>query len=148
MLSSHGHLLARLAACCLVAACQAQPPAATVAATPGPAAASGHAMQGDPAANILERIRSEIGGAPCDHDAQCRTLAVGQKACGGPEAWLAWSTAASDGPRLSALSDESARLARERNARSGMLSNCLYNADPGAQCLAGRCVKRNLRSAN
>ena len=43
-------------------------------------------------ADLLAHIRNEIGTAPCSGDAQCRTLPLGVKACGGPQAWLPWST--------------------------------------------------------
>jgi hypothetical protein len=127
----------------LLAACQTPAPALTVATTPS--ADAGATSDNEQATVVLSRIRAEIGAARCDSTAQCRTLAIGEKACGGPEAWLAWSTASSDAARLAALSAESVAQARQDNARSGMASDCRYNADPGAQCVAGAC---RLRSPN
>ena len=137
-----GRRLARrglaVAGLALLGACQAQTPvsaagAATVA-SPAPAAV---AM---PDAALMARIQAGIGEARCSGDAQCRTLAMGEKACGGPERWLAWSLSSPQAAQLPAWAAESAVLARQRNARSGMLSNCLYQPDPGARCQAGRCV--------
>ncbi len=48
----------------------------------------------------MEKIRALIGDAACDSDAQCRTIAIGAKACGGPEAYLAWSTKRTDATAL------------------------------------------------
>ena len=112
----------------LMTACQAQPGAA-----PATEAA------------LLARIRTEVGEARCSADSQCRTLAIGAKACGGPESWLAWSTATVPGAagraeRLQAWSTELAAQQRQRQQASGMVSNCQYNADPGAVCQAQRCV--------
>jgi len=121
----------------LIAACQAQPPSASRAA---PAAAL-HSDREEEAA-LLARIKAEIGDARCDSQAQCHTLAIGEKACGGPETWLAWSTASANGDALTAWAAELAALQRRRNARSGIQSTCVYNADPGATCQAGHCVIR------
>ena len=112
----------------LMTACQAQPGAASATE-----------------AALLARIRTEVGEARCSADSQCRTLAIGAKACGGPESWLAWSTATVPGAagraeRLQAWSTELAAQQRQRQQASGMVSNCQYNADPGAVCQAQRCV--------
>ena len=110
-------------------ACQAQhSPAATVSET----------AEDD----LLARIRSAIGDASCTSDAQCRTLAIGEKACGGPQSWLAWSAVSTASAPLQAWASELAALARHRNQVSGRVSNCQYNADPGAVCEARRCVLR------
>ena len=109
-------------------ACQAQHSAATVS----------EAAEDD----LVARIRSAIGDAGCTGDAQCRTLAIGEKACGGPQSWLAWSAASTASAPLQAWASELAALARRRNQVSGRVSNCQYNADPGAVCEARRCVLR------
>ena len=106
-------------------ACQAQPPL----------------QQGMEAERALQqRIATEIGEAACEHDSQCRTLAVGARACGGPERWLAWSVVSSRGDRLEALSQELSALVQARNERSGLMSTCVVVPDPGAFCRTGQCV--------
>lgn len=91
-------------------------------------------------AALLASIEAEIGEAPCTADAQCHTLPIGARACGGPERWMAWSAAASRGERLTALSDKLSQLAQARNERIGLMSTCVVVPDPGAVCRAGRCV--------
>ncbi|MBK7062972.1 MAG: hypothetical protein IPI03_19075 [Rubrivivax sp.] len=118
-------------------ACQAQG-SASAAAGPGDVAAE---------AQLLERLRTEIGSAPCTSDAQCRTLGVGAKACGGPAAWWPWSDANTRADRLQAWALELDQLQRERLARSGQLSNCMVVPDPGARCVARRCVLNDRASA-
>lgn len=108
-----------------LSACQAQPGAA-----PGAA---------DEAA-LHARLRSAIGEAVCASNAQCRTLAVGEKPCGGPEAWWAWSVTSAQADQLPGWAAELSTLARQRNQRSGRASNCRYEPDPGALCQAQRCV--------
>ncbi|MEK8052449.1 hypothetical protein AACH10_19510 [Ideonella sp. DXS22W] len=116
----------------MAAACQAQPPAPASAGTAA-----------DPAeAALLARIRGEIGEARCSSDSQCHTLAVGEKACGGPAQYLVWSGTAARGEKLKAWSAELATLQRQRAAASGLMSNCQYLPDPGAACVQQRCVLR------
>ncbi|WP_317201872.1 hypothetical protein [Janthinobacterium sp.] len=91
-------------------------------------------------AATLERIRALVGAAACSESTQCRTLALGVKACGGPDAYLAWSAAATQEPALRALA---ARYRAEReaeNARAQEASDCRLVVDPGAQCRLGVCV--------
>jgi len=124
----------------LLGACQAQPGAA----------GSARAVEGVPQteAALLARIHQEIGDARCSSDAQCRTLPIGEKACGGPASWLAWSTSQGREGPLQAWSAELAQLQRQRQARSGMVSDCRYLPDPGARCVAQRCVLTSSRNAN
>ena len=123
----------------VLAACsRAQAPAT------GAAAAAGGQREAE--ARVLAQIRQAIGDAPCSSDAQCRTVPVGAKACGGPAAWWAWSQAHSDGAQLQALSQQLDRLQRKRFEATGEQSNCQVVPDPGAACMAQRCVLRGGRS--
>ncbi len=122
-------LPACLAALLLIVGGQAQSSGGPTGAAAGEAA-----LQAD--------IRAEIGDARCEVDADCRTLPVGHKACGGPQQWLAWSGGADRAGRLEDLSRRLSALQQSRDERSGAVSNCQYNADPGAACRAGRCLLR------
>jgi len=102
-------------------------------------------------AALLTQIREAIGPAPCTQSAQCKTLAVGAKVCGGPEAYMAWSTRYTDETRLNALAVRHRALRESENAASQERSNCLAVTDPGAVCqiiqsntstLAGVCQLR------
>lgn len=104
--------------------------AACAAAPDGPAAE----------AALLAQIEAEIGQAACTADMQCRTLAIGARACGGPERWMAWSVTTGRGERLAALSDQLSALVQARNERIGLMSICVVVPDPGAVCRAGHCV--------
>jgi hypothetical protein len=112
-------LAVQLASCCLWVAGNG---CASNAATPADATA------------LLREIEQQIGDAACDADAQCHTLAIGAKACGGPEAYLAWSDKVSRAAPLTELAARH-RTAREReNLRDRLLSNCALVPDPGAVC--------------
>lgn len=108
----------------LVLGCQAQAP------RPG----------ADAADSPLARLQAAIGDPRCSGDSQCRTVAVGEKACGGPEAWLAWSTASASAPAVQAAAEATTRAAKLRNQQGGLMSTCQYLPDPGARCVAGHCA--------
>jgi hypothetical protein len=92
---------------------------------------------------LLARIEAARGDAACDSDAQCHTIGIGAKACGGPETYKAWSSKNDDGSRLRALAAEHAQARRAADAKAGMMSTCSMVPDPGAVCAAGRCVLGN-----
>lgn len=122
-------------ACTTLGAC-AQPaaPAPAAPAAPAPVAPATDSQ------TLYRQIRDEIGVPACSAHEQCRSTAVGHKACGGPEAYLVWSTTTSDGTRLRQLIDAYTRARTQEGQRSGMLSDCSLVPDTGARCEAGRCV--------
>lgn len=110
------------------------------AVTPGsapPAAASAAAPL--PSAGLLPQIRAMVGTPSCVDSAQCHTLPVGARACGGPQSYLPWSSARTDGAALRALGQRYQEQQRAENAASGLQSDCRFIPDPGAQCRAGTC---------
>lgn len=91
----------------------------------------------EPAApsDALASVRVLIGDAACDQDDQCRTVAVGSKACGGPEAYLAWSTRRTDTKALDAAAAAYGTARTGRAMPGGRVSDCMFVSDPGAMCL-------------
>ena len=119
-----------LLACAACVAC-----AATARAPVKPKAAAPAAPAGD----TLAQIRALIGDAACTDSSQCHTLAIGARPCGGPQAYLPWSSAKTDGAALAVLGE---RFKKEREAAiaaSGEMSTCQFLPDPGAVCKAGTC---------
>lgn len=101
---------------------------------------SGHASsgQGAPAnTDTLARIHGLVGTPSCTSDAQCHTLALGAKPCGGTESYLAWSSASTSETELRTLAD--AYKAERQAANKGRISDCRALVDPGAVCRAGTC---------
>ena len=89
---------------------------------------------------LLAQIQAEVGAAACDSSQQCQTIAIGAKACGGPDSYLAWSTKNNDGKKLKALAQAHAEASRKQQQADGMMSTCAIVTDPGASCVAGRYV--------
>ncbi|GAB2873142.1 hypothetical protein GCM10027277_48020 [Pseudoduganella ginsengisoli] len=102
------------------------------------ASASAACAGGDP----LARLRALSAAAQCRQSADCRTVPVGVRACGGPASYLA--VAKSDEVAAQALAQRHAEQRRQQMARSPEPpSTCEVIRDPGAQCVAGRCVAGN-----
>ena len=144
-------LITRLACAtllCATAACSgAGNAAAPATAAPAPAAPAPAAPVPPPKVanapvqgNLLQQIKSEIGDAACDTSQQCKSLPVGHRACGGPEAYLPWSTKRSNADKLSRLAAQHSNQRKEHDTKAGMISTCQMIMDPGATCSAGRCV--------
>lgn len=138
-------LLSRLA--CAVAltlggaACGSPPAARAPALAAPPASAPVSATPAD-SATLMRQIQAELADTGCDSERQCHTIAVGSKACGGPEGYRAWSDRRNDGSRLKQLVAQHAAARRAEDMRERMMSTCSYVSDPGATCQAGHCVLR------
>lgn len=92
------------------------------------------------AADLLQRLRVMEAGATCKSQADCRTLPIGARLCGGPAAWLAMSSAQMDearplAERLTALNKASNAV----RAASGENSTCQVVPEPAVGCVAGYC---------
>jgi hypothetical protein len=117
-----------------------KPPVATMSgpvltAPPNTPRAPARGTDNNTTTSLMREIALEIGDATCDTDAQCRTLGVGAKDCGGPEGYVAWSSKVNGkGTRLSELAAAHSAARQAENERSGMRSNCSVTPDPGAVC--------------
>ena len=139
-LTTHGRGLIACAALAFTAACTAAGPVAdttaprTAASSPSsssPAKAASAPRAADASKSTVQAL---IGDAVCESDAQCDTIAVGAKACGGPEAYLPWSSLRTDATALQAAASREAAVARAAVSARGMVSNCAMLVDPGAYC--------------
>jgi hypothetical protein len=124
------------------------PPALAEAHTPAPAdPSSGPAAEAAaaPAAAQLADVETRLDrmitdAARCTGDGECRSVAVGGKACGGPTGYRAYSANGADPKAVETLASQERELALAAARATGRVSNCLMLADPGARCEQGRCV--------
>lgn len=92
------------------------------------------AAQPPSAQQAMARLEAAIGDARCTSDSQCRSVAVGHRACGGPELYLAWSTQRSSAQAIDrAVADFNAASRPALPGRT--MSTCVFLHDPGAYCL-------------
>jgi hypothetical protein len=138
-LLSAAFLATASAACSGVPGSAPATPAPAAAPAPVVAAAAAAATPAAPA-GLMQQLQAEIGSAACDTNAQCKTVAIGHKACGGPEGYLAYSIKSGDGAKVARLAADYSAQRKSQNAKSGMMSTCSVALDPGATCSAGRCV--------
>ena len=124
--------------------------AACVPAQPAPAASSLSREDSGPVLNA--QVQRLIGRAACDSDAQCRTLPLGARACGGPETYVAWSVLGTNQAALQRAAERYGQWQAQQQARGGTMSICMVEVDPGAVCSrssttaqpgTGRCVLGN-----
>ena len=111
---------------------------------PVEAAPAGSSPKAVAHADALARVESLIGEPRCTSDTQCHTVAMGARACGGPLGYRAWSGLVTDGAALKVASARERELALEVEREAARMSPCLFLADPGAQCRAGRCETRGV----
>jgi hypothetical protein len=120
---------------CAACTTRADAPATPQASRPAAPVAAPAPTQPD----TLTQIKDLIGKAECSSDNQCQILPIGARPCGGPASYLAWSTARTPSGDIQALADRFRAEQQERNARSGMVSDCRAIAPPAAVCRAGSC---------
>jgi len=121
----------------VAAACAAPPP-------------SGPSMPSAPPPTLAaaaQRVDALIADAACRADDDCATIGFGWLACGGPQAWRAWSRRVTDPAALEQAVAAHRALRQQQIARSGEMSVCALVPDPGAFCEAapggaGQCRPR------
>jgi len=108
---------------------------ALMAAAPASAAAAGDLD------TVRAQLESTLGqAASCKVDADCRSVATGAKACGGPTSYRAYSATAADASKVEELARRERELAALQARESGRVSACFMLADPGAHCEKSACV--------
>jgi hypothetical protein len=85
------------------------------------------------------KIIKLVGEAKAETAKQCRLLALGQKACGGPESYLAYSISETDEKLLKQHAFIYKQLQQQMQAQSGFLSNCAVVPEARLEWSAGRC---------
>ncbi len=103
------------------------------------------AVQAAPEAEptLLQQLQTAAAAGTCSDTTQCRTVAVGARACGGPESYLAWSTEGTDAARVKSLAERHKAERKRAIEASGERSDCRMMSDPGAECKANRCELRS-----
>ena len=113
----------------------------TVAATLADSPAVPLALSASAAPGTLQKIKTEIGDAACTSNAQCASLPLGAKACGGPETFMAWSSSTSSVTTLQTLASRYSAERRAQITANHDISTCSMVLAPAAVCSsAGHCV--------
>ena len=112
------------------------PPAIQSVSTSTPAAPAS-----DDLASVESRLDTTLTqAAACTADTECRSVAVGAKACGGPTSYRAYSGKTASPDSVEALAQHERELAAAQAKASHQVSPCFMLADPGARCQQNKCV--------
>lgn len=106
--------------------------------------------EGQPTLNELRRkalplakeVKAIIGEAACTSDRECLVIGYGEKPCGGPRTYLAYSITHTNVALLENRVMEFNALAQEINRSAGMLSDCRLVPKPEASCEQNKCVAK------
>lgn len=96
----------------------------------------------------LDRLKTEIDGTigtpACAGNGECRSIAFGDKPCGGPWLYLVYSTTATDVEMLVGKVHAYNAFERVLNGRHGWCSDCMAVGPPQVGCRDGVCVNLDL----
>ena len=91
---------------------------------------------------LRKEIKLIIGDAKCSDDKQCKSLAMGAKACGGPISYEVYSSLNTDTEKLSSLGEQLKTLNKRYNKEEGLMSDCMMVMPPRVGCLDKICQKK------
>lgn len=90
-------------------------------------------------AEMLIEINDLISDKSCNKDGQCKVMAYGDKACGGPVGYLVYSSGNVDENQLKDLVEKFTDLQSLMNEQYGYISDCSIASPPDVSCLGGNC---------
>ena len=89
----------------------------------------------------LAEIQSIVNADSCSETGECRFLAYGSKACGGPQGYLLFSNKV-DVEALTKMVEDYNKAEDAYNKEFGIASDCMYATPPGKlECENGKCVQ-------
>jgi hypothetical protein len=90
--------------------------------------------------DLQEEIELLIDSGTCSENSDCDYIAFGSKACGGPKAYLVFSTSI-DVTLLQQKVATYNALENAYNQKWGIISDCMYLLPPtSVACVSGKCV--------
>lgn len=90
-------------------------------------------------ATLLAEIETLIADKSCKREGQCKAMAYGSKACGGPVGYLVYSSGNVNEKELSELVEEYTSLQSSMNDKYGLTSDCSIPSQPDVSCMDGNC---------
>ena len=123
------------------AALVASAPAVAATKVPPPPAIPSVAPASGDLASVESQLDTTLNQASaCSADTECRSVAVGGKACGGPTGYRAYSSKTASQDSVEALAQHERELATQQAKAAHQVSPCFMLADPGARCQQNKCV--------
>ncbi|MFY8275263.1 hypothetical protein AAEU32_14140 [Pseudoalteromonas sp. SSDWG2] len=88
-----------------------------------------------------QTLRQLTEDKSCDNSMQCKVVAVGSRACGGPNDYIVYSSKTADANEVQKLADQITASEAQFNAATGMVSICEHLSRPATQCQQNQCTK-------
>jgi hypothetical protein len=88
---------------------------------------------------LKKEIDREIGKPRAKRSNQCKVIAFGAKACGGPKSYLIYSTLQSKGNKLKRLVDQYNSREEKINQETDVMSDCMFIEEPKVSLIDGMC---------
>jgi hypothetical protein len=138
-------ILTAVSICAIAGACTQGPVSANPSDTPSPGANSGVAGTQDSDWAAIVKIEDEaktiakISGCA---SSECRSAAVGSRACGGPRYYIPYCAKTTDSVALFRKLDEVAKAEQAYNKKYNLASTCEFRMPPTVEAVGGSCVAR------
>ena len=97
--------------------------------------------------NLENEAKAIAKAEGCTSVAQCRTAAVGSRACGGPRYYLVYCSRTTDSTALFRKLEAVARAERDYNARYQIVSTCEFRMPPTVALNGGSCQASGMNGA-
>ena len=94
----------------------------------------------------LEQLGKEIQefakNKACSNEDDCRTMAMGSKACGGPSSYIIYALSRTNEKQLAEKVKQYTDFQKELNIKYNRASDCLFLSPPTVDCLNGVCASK------
>jgi hypothetical protein len=94
----------------------------------------------------LEQMGKEIQefakNKSCSNGDDCRTMAMGSKACGGPTNYIIYALSKTDEKQLAEKVKQYTDFQKELNIKYNRVSDCKFENPPTVDCLNGVCASK------
>lgn len=91
--------------------------------------------------SLESEARSLAVAEGCTEVSQCKSAAVGARACGGPRDYLVYCSATTDEDALLRELDRLQKSEAQYNEQCGIMSICIFTAEPQVELVNGVCQK-------
>jgi hypothetical protein len=91
---------------------------------------------------LAKNIEEFAKNKACTGGDNCRSMAMGSKACGGPTSYLIYSLTKTDEKLLSEKVKQYTDLEKEINIKYNRVSDCRFLMPPMVDCLNGVCASK------
>ena len=93
-------------------------------------------------AQMGKEIEEFAKNKACSNGDDCRTMAMGSKACGGPTSYVIYALSKTDEKQLVEKVKQYTDFQKELNIKYNRTSDCLFLSPPMIDCLNGVCTSK------